>query len=152
MPQGQISVSRSFTLKAPYLLPSKRIASNPDIQRHEKSVLILVLIVVVFLASHSFRLGLQSYQVREEETYSPFDLLSANSIIHFLLFPCLHLEVSVQECPHSCSIFDPLPRSWHLALMYHSVDSRQPGFTSALGMLPAPPTVDVLYARPLIHL
>ena len=32
-------------------------------KRHEKSVLILVLIVVVFLASHSFRLGLQSYQV-----------------------------------------------------------------------------------------
>ena len=42
---------------------SQASASYPDMKRHEKSVLILVLIVVVFLASHSFRLGLQSYQV-----------------------------------------------------------------------------------------
>ena len=32
-------------------------------KRHEKSVIILILIVSVFLACHSFRLGLQIYQI-----------------------------------------------------------------------------------------
>ena len=32
-------------------------------KRHEKSVVILVLIVAVFVLCHSFRLGVQTYQV-----------------------------------------------------------------------------------------
>ena len=34
-------------------------------KRHEKSVVILVLIVIVFVLCHSFRLGVQTYQVRQ---------------------------------------------------------------------------------------
>ena len=33
-------------------------------KRHEKSVLILVLIVFIFIVCHSFRLGVQTYQAR----------------------------------------------------------------------------------------
>ena len=33
-------------------------------KRHEKSVVILVLIIAVFVLCHSFRLGVQTYQVR----------------------------------------------------------------------------------------
>jgi hypothetical protein len=32
-------------------------------KRHEKTVVILILIVVVFLICHSFRLGVQTFQV-----------------------------------------------------------------------------------------
>ena len=34
-------------------------------KRHEKSVVILVLIVIVFVLCHSFRLGVQTYQVHQ---------------------------------------------------------------------------------------
>ena len=38
-------------------------------KRHEKSVVILVLIVIVFVLCHSFRLGVQTYQVRQLFVY-----------------------------------------------------------------------------------
>ena len=39
-------------------------------KRHEKSVIILILIVSVFLACHSFRLGLQIYQILHTDQFT----------------------------------------------------------------------------------
>ena len=41
-------------------------------KRHEKSVVILVLIVIVFVLCHSFRLGVQTYQVCQLFVYMQF--------------------------------------------------------------------------------
>ena len=53
-------------------------------KRHEKSVVILVLIVIVFVLCHSFRLGVQTYQVRQLFVY----------IVTTMHFLCAILNVS----------------------------------------------------------
>jgi len=61
-------------------------------KRHEKSVIILILIVAVFVVCHSFRLGVQTYQVKLLKNSSQFNTKKSQFLNNSLAqFPCTQL-------------------------------------------------------------